>query len=140
MTETRRRTVKIYIDEHADERLTRVEAAADTNDPTHLAGSGTAHRHPGDAPARSCSLAPACRRDAAPPTHWAAITDSFDRLGATYVHALGRQRLVSRGSRQLPPTSRRVRQRSARRPSTEELPDREPAELDYRPVCRRLLK
>jgi hypothetical protein len=49
MPTSRRWTVDIYIDEHDDDRLTRAEARLHTNDPTHLIGKGTAHRHPEDA-------------------------------------------------------------------------------------------
>jgi Rv2632c-like len=48
MTQMRRWSVEIYIDEHADERLTRAEARLHTDDPTNLVGSGSAHRHPDD--------------------------------------------------------------------------------------------
>ncbi|HEY3004811.1 MAG TPA: DUF1876 domain-containing protein [Kribbellaceae bacterium] len=48
MTEMRRWTVDIYIDEHADERLTHAEARLRTNDDTHLTGKGASHRHPDD--------------------------------------------------------------------------------------------
>lgn len=48
MTETRRWSVDIYIDEHTDERKTHAEARLHTNDPTNLVGTGTAHRHPSD--------------------------------------------------------------------------------------------
>ncbi len=49
MTEMRRWTVDIYIDEHTDERLTHAEARLHTNDDTHLIGKGASHRHPADA-------------------------------------------------------------------------------------------
>jgi hypothetical protein len=49
MAETRRWTVDIYIDEHADERMTHAEARLNTNDKTRLTGKGIAHRHPDDA-------------------------------------------------------------------------------------------
>jgi hypothetical protein len=49
MPEIRRWTVDIYIDEHADERMTHAEAKLHTNDATHLSGKGAAHRHPDDA-------------------------------------------------------------------------------------------
>ena len=48
MTQTRKWSVEIYIDEHADERTTHAEARLHTNDSTRLVGTGTAHRHPRD--------------------------------------------------------------------------------------------
>jgi hypothetical protein len=49
MAQTRTWSVEIFIDEHADERLTHAEARLHTNDATQLVGKGAAHRHPDDA-------------------------------------------------------------------------------------------
>jgi uncharacterized protein DUF1876 len=48
MSAAKRWTVEIFLDEHDDRRRTRAEARLHTQDRTHLVGSGTARRHPGD--------------------------------------------------------------------------------------------
>ena len=48
MTVAKRWSVDIILDEHDDQRRTRAQARLRTDDDTHLVGTGTARRSPGD--------------------------------------------------------------------------------------------